>query len=1061
MFEKNYINYHCHSMYSNVSTPDCTITNKQRGTRSVELGMGVVSGVEHGWTGRFIEVYEFAKKNNVKPLFGSEVYFVKNRLEKDKTNSHVIILAKNESGRKELNKILSEANISGYYYKARIDNELLLSLNPKNFWVTTSCLGGIWKYEDHENIIQLWKEHFGKNLFLEVQPHHTEEQRELNRKVLGLAKKLKLNLIAGMDSHMIFPEQAKERDDYLLSRGIEYPEEQGWFLDFPSYDEAVERFVQQGVMGKKSIEESLYNTNILNEVEEYNSNIFNNSNIKLPTIHPEKTQEERNNILLDIILKEWSYEKMNVPQDKHSLYEKEIQKEFDVIKETGMADYFILDYEIVKRGKEKGGSITLTGRGSAPSFYITKLLGLTTVDRIGASVKLFPERFVSKERLLETKSLPDIDLNLGTPEVFADAQAEIIGEGHSYKMLAFGTVKTLGAWKLYARVSGIDFETSNSVSDKLKLYEDAIKHAHDEEEKESIKPEDYIGNEYASLFMEAKKYVGLVNTLTPHPCAYIIYSDGDIREEFGLVKIKTGSVEHICANIDGEFAEKYKFLKNDLLKVSVVDSIYRTYNRIGITPHTLPELLQLCDGDKDVWGVYENALGIGINQVEQPGTIYRVAKYKPKNISELSAFIAAIRPGFKSNYKQFEDRESFSYGVKTIDELIQTKEFPQSYMLYQENAMQVMAYAGIPISETYDIIKNIAKKRVEKVLGYKTMFVENMEKSLCEKDSMSKEKASEVAKEIWQIIEDSSLYSFNASHSYSVAGDSLYGAYLKSKYPLFFYETILRMYEEDGDKEKIQKAKEEASSYFGIKFPAYRLGQDNRSIVADEKSNSISSSLASIKGFGKDIGDKLYELGLIEFASFVDLLIYCEENAIVSSKFETLIKVNYFEKHGKNKKLLSIWNEFKNGKNKYGKKLSEKSKNSRKDFLKNLEAETLDEKLSFIEQAKIDMEVFGKFNSTYPSADKRLVIVESLEKKYPSKLSTTRSIKNGKEIEFKIQKKIFERKEFSEGDVLLCTMFEKKKPVKLVDGKFVEIDGDPVWWLQEYKVIKNVEECIC
>ena len=302
---------------------------------------------------------------------------------------------------------------------------------------------------------------------------------------------------------------------------------------------------------------------------------------------------------------------------------------------------------------------------SAPSFYTSKLLGLTTIDRISASVKLFPERFISAERLIEAKSLPDIDLNLGTPEIFAKAQEEVLGCGHSYQMIAFGTLRSLGAWKLYARVENVPFDVANLVSEQIQQYELDLKHADDEEEKEELDIHNYIDPHYHNIYDESKKYLGLVNNIVPHPCAYLIFSQGKIEEEFGLIKIKTGDVEHICVVCDGHFAEDYKLLKNDLLKVSVVDLIYRVYKRIGIEPHPLPELIKLCENDQTVWKIYKDACTMGINQFEQTGSSGRGAKYAPKNISEISAFVAAIRPGFKSNYKQFEAREHFEYGIKS------------------------------------------------------------------------------------------------------------------------------------------------------------------------------------------------------------------------------------------------------------------------------------------------------------------------------------------------------------------------------------------------------------
>jgi len=978
----NYINYHSHTSMSNISTPDSVISNRDRAIRASELKQTVLSGVEHGWMGKVIETIELSKEFNIKPLLGSEVYAVKNRFEKDKTNAHLILLAKNENGRKSINRLLSESNVSGFYYKARCDFELLFNLPKNDVWVTTACIAGFpWKYEDSENIIEQLLDHFENNLFLEVQNHHTDSQKILNKRIVELSNRYHIPLIAGMDSHMIYPNQAQERDDYLLSRGIEYPDEQNWFLDFPSYEEALQRFKDQGVLNDVKIEEALDNTNIFNDVKEYNSIVFNPDIIKLPTLYPNHKQEDKNKILETLVWSKWEQEKNNIFSSQHAYYEGEIRKELDTIFETNMADYFLLDYEVIKKGKEMGGQITLTGRGSAVSFYISKLLDFTTVDRIAASVKLFPERFISAERLLETKSLPDIDFNLGNPEVFVKAQEIIIGEGHSYPMIAFGTVKASGAWKLFSRISNIDFDTANDVSMQLQKYDMDLKHAESEEEKESLDVLDYIEPKYHNIFNESKKYLGLVNSLTPHPCATLLFNNGDIREEFGLIKIKTGNVEHICACCDGLFAENYKLLKNDLLKVNVVKLIYGVYERINLCPHTIPELLKVCENDKSVWDVYANGWTKGINQFEQTGTRGRATKYKPHNISELSAFVAAVRPGFKSNYDAFESRQAFEYGVKSLDELIQTKEFPYSFMIYQENAMQVMAYAGIPIAKTYEIIKNIAKKRVEKVKKYKDQFITGMKKKLVDDENLNAEEAKKVALMTWQIIDDSSRYSFNSAHAYSVAGDSLYGAYLKSHYPLEFYEVFLNILEEDGDKNRLSEVKIEAQEAYGIKFPSLKFGQDNRKIVANAATKEINQSMQILKGFGNTVGEKFYNLSLDFLGNdFLELLVYAEESGYMSAKWDKLIKINYFDKFGSNGKLYEIYKEFTDGENKYQKTYVEKTKIKRLETLKEIWNNLPNKKIPFNQQLKNEFEILGTIQSIYPELNKKYK-----EEKFPTK----------------------------------------------------------------------------
>ena len=173
--------------------------------------------------------------------------------------------------------------------------------------------------------------------------------------------------------------------------------------------------------------------------------------------------------------------------------------------------------------------------------------------------------------------------------------------------------------------------------------------------------------------------------------------------------------------------------------------------------------------------------------------------------------------------------------------------------------MLTLNYAGIPMSECYAVIKAIAKKREDEVKKNKEVFIEGFKKRLQEDDTISDTKAEETARQVWQIIEDGSRYSFNASHAYSVALDSLYQAWLKAHYPLEFYETYLNILNEKGAKTRLNKFKQEAESYFRIKFPPYRFGQDNRKITIDKENNAINNALSSIKGYSNIVGEALYQ----------------------------------------------------------------------------------------------------------------------------------------------------------------------------------------------------------
>lgn len=881
------------------------MTYEDYAKRAVELGHSILSSCEHGWQGRYIECYDLAKQYGLKFLFAAEAYWVWDRHEEDRSNCHIWIGAKNENGREWINEVLSQANEDGFYYQPRLDEELLDLLPAGDVWITTACVAG-WKYlgEEEERLKALWKKLYdkhGDNFMFEVQYHPSERQKELNRYILNLRKEIPAPIIMGCDSHYIEENGAELRSDFLVSKEDRkaYDDEEEWFMDYPDGDTAVRRFREQGVLTEAEITEAIDRTNCFLEVEEYECDIFDDS-LKLFSLHPDWTQEQKNAEYLRLVDEGWQNYKAEVAPDLLSKYEKEIKSETDTVVECHMADYFIDNYHVIRRGKELGGHLTNTGRGSAVSFFTNKLLGFTEVDRIAAKVKMYPERFMTATRILETHSLPDIDFNVAEQDIFAEGQAQVCGRDHAVQMLAYGTQKASAAWKMFAKSQNIDFATANEVSAQIKRYENKL-HTVDEEEKDTIDIMDYIDKQFHDVYLRSTEYQGIITSWSPAPCAFLLYQ-GSIRRKIGLVKIK----DRICCAMDGHWAEKNHFLKNDLLRVAVVDLINKGYTRAGLKVPTVNELLAMCPSEDPVWDIYRKGCTLGINQVEQPGTASRVGVYAPTNISELCAFIAAIRPGFKSMYKIFESRQDFSYDVKPFDDLLRTEELPQSFCLYQEQQMAVLNYAGFPMSECYAAIKNIAKKRKEKVLAYHERFINAFSKRLVEQENINKTDAAEKAKNVWKIIEDAAQYAFNSSHSYSVSLDSLYGAWLKQHHPLAFYETFMRIMDEKGDKDKLAAAKDEAESYFNIKFPPFKFGQDNRKVTADEENNAISNALTSIKGFNKAAAVALYELGQEPPKYLSDVLLALRPKSIMKSTTEPLAQISYFSSYGNDREVLNI-----------------------------------------------------------------------------------------------------------------------------------------------------------
>lgn len=397
-----YYNYHKHTHYSNIRTQDCVSKPIDYIKRAIELGHDSYFTTEHGWQGNIFECFTLCQQNNLKCIYGVEAYYVNDMYEQDRSNYHLMLVALNKEGQQEINTILSKANTEGFYYKPRIDLKCLLSLTPGNVIITTACIasplfkGANWEEKFLKPVLNHFKDHF----FLEVQAHPDDVQRRHNKMILLMHEKYDIPLIHANDSHYIYEQDAVYRDMYLKAKGIVYEDESNFILDYPSVPTIIKRYKQQGVLSDKQIFDAITNTYIFDECEP----IYIDKEFKLPKI----IQGDSNKYLKELLLKEWDKKKYKTNPKRRKEYYEAIVSEYKTVVDCGMADYFILNHAIVERAvNEYNAVITRSGRGSAVSFYINNLLGLTEVDRLKAPTKLYPSRFMSAERILATKSMPD------------------------------------------------------------------------------------------------------------------------------------------------------------------------------------------------------------------------------------------------------------------------------------------------------------------------------------------------------------------------------------------------------------------------------------------------------------------------------------------------------------------------------------------------------------------------------------------------------------------------------------------------------------------------------
>lgn len=682
---KEYENYHKHDSISNIFTPDTHIKTIDYINRIKELGYGCYYTTNHGSGGDVFESLTLCRQNNIRCLYGIEGYIVKNPLEKDKRNYHIVIIPVDNVARKKVNLIVSKANIEGFYYKPRFFIEDLLKLNPNEVYITTACVAGILKDEDSiKNIFIPLIQHFGKNLFLEVQNHCEETQITTNKKCLLLSKKFNLKLIAANDSHYIYPEQAKDRLNFLKGKGIDYGNEDNYLLDFPDYDTMFNRFKNQGVLTDEQIIEAMANTLIFRNCED----IDIDKNIKMPSIYPNFTPDEKINELKKHIAKKFKViaKQENIIGDELNMYKRGIVDEMKVIedtKEINTADYFLLNEKLVDLAVNKyNGVLTKTGRGSCGGFYINKILGMTQLDRFKLDIKLYPERFMSTARLLENHALPDIDYNVVSQEPFVKAAKELLGEYGCYPMIAYGTMQIGEAFRNVCRTHGLEYDEYNEIAKEIENYID--------------------DNKWKPFIDEANKYVDTVVSASIHPCAYLL-DNKNLQEEYGVVRIG----DNICAMITSGEADEYKMLKDDFLLVTVYKLIDETFKLIGKPIITVKELFESLNDN--IWDIFEKGLTCTLNQVDGDWATSLLKKFKPKTISDMAMFVACLRPFFEPWRDGFIRRDKFSTGSSYLDKILTST---KSYIIFQENLMQYFEWLGVTPAESIGLIKKISKKKI-------------------------------------------------------------------------------------------------------------------------------------------------------------------------------------------------------------------------------------------------------------------------------------------------------------------------------------------------------------
>lgn len=1115
-------NYHKHTTWSDLVQIDSATSVEDFIRLSDKYGCKCYFSGEHGYAGEWLKMYDICKstldektrekmkiKNPIGFRYSVEAYWVKDkdkifyetytdkkgkeqtREKKDNANCHMVIVARTYNAMRKLNYILSCGHVDGFYYKPRIDLKLLFELDKDDVYITSACIAG-WKYEDAEDVwFKIW-EHFGDSFFLEYQAHNTKEQKDLNKKIYNMSQKYGIQTIIGLDTHYISQEDCIKRDNLLTRKGLHYSEEDGWYMDFPNGKEVYRRMIEQSVLPPEEILYAMMNTHVFIDGCQ---DLTYDTGFKIPILDEYKDYdyEKRAEILKKILEERYENE-----DDEHRTDDRRegMLYEFGEVRDSETVDYFLDNYALVDLAVTKyGGQLTTTSRGSASSYYSSKLLRFTTMDRFEAEVPIYPERFITKDRILSSHQMPDIDFNVSNQEPFVKAARELFGEHGCYPLLAVGTLGEKSGFKLYADIKGIEPSVANEITTSIDQYNEAIKQADDEEDKKDIHIEDYITDkEHLKIFNDSKSYQGIIEQAKVHACGFMLFNGnvreqdvigyGDIRYEVGLIRCHSESTgkSTIVANIEGGLLDSYGYVKDDFLIVDVVGIIYKLYHSIGREVPTVSELRKMVSGDELTWKMYEIGATCSLNQCEKPSTTKKVMKYKPKNIKELAAFIAGIRPGFKSLINGFLDRIEYSNGEKAIDELLKDC---FHYMLYQEAVMKIFSWLGIPMKDSYDTIKKISKKKLkgEALKHVEDTLKEHWSENIGNLDNFEP---------VYKVIKDSARYSFNAPHALAMANDSLYEAWMKAHHTSKFYEETLNHYQGKGDKNKVNDLLKEAMTFFGYSMASYEYGKDNSKFTIDDEAKTIYPNLSSVKGIGEKAVLDMVEISKQGIDNFVDIYRSIKGTSINASVFEKLVKIGYFKKFGSVKKLLSImkiYDDWK-GSNGEGRKtiskaniselgldginirqyatdITKSGKVSDKQFtnvdwlgiVRELADKVPDEEYGVLQLVKFQYEVLNYVDYVDESIDWRYVVITDLNTSYSPKFNAY-SINNGKVVEMKVHKNkpkfdkevenSFNEIPFEDGDILYIKKVKRQPKKQKVNDEWVVIPDVTEWWIKDY-----------
>jgi DNA polymerase-3 subunit alpha len=888
---KPFVHLHLHTQYSLL---DGAIKVDKLIDRVAELNQPAVAVTDHGVMFSSVQLTRAAKNKGIKPIVGCELYLLAEGSYKDKTTktktNHITILVKNQTGYLNLSKLVTESFISGFYYRPRVDMELL-----KNHTEGLICLSGCLNSVVNRNILNgrpekaieyatNLRDMFGEeNFFIELQNHGIDEQRQCLDPSYEIAQKLGVPIVATNDCHYLTKEDV-EAHDALLCIGTGKLIEDENRMRYTAGEYYVKSGEQMYDIFQGKFAEAVDNSLLVADKCDF-SLLPDKKAIHLPNY--EVPREHNLDSYFDEVARQ-GFEKRWIRisslieagefKAEREEYEKRLEMELEVIKKMGFSGYFLIVWDFIKYARDNDIPVG-PGRGSGAGSLVAYAMGITDIDPI--QYNLLFERFLNIERV----NMPDFDIDFcmrRRGEVI-DYVTKKYGWKNTAQIITFGSLKAKNVVRDVGRVMNLSYGEVDKIA---KMIPDDLGMTLDKALSDSPDlKEQYEGNEDVHKLIDiGKRLEGLTRHASTHAAGVVIAPKPLLNY---VPLFRHSKTEDITTQFDMNDVESIGLIKMDFLGLKTLTVLQDTVESIYRATGEKIDIDNLSLNDAPAYQLLSKGKTCGVFQFESKGMRELLMRYKPERLEDLSALNALYRPGpLKGGLvESFVDRKHGKEEVEYIHPLIEdiTSE-TYGIIIYQEQVMQIaQVIAGFSLGEADIMRRAMGKKKIKLMEEMKQRFMKGAEK---------KGISNQEAEKIFYFIDKFSGYGFNKSHSTAYGLIAYQTAYLKAHHKAHFMAALMTC--DMGDTDRLKVYFNECSE---LEIEVYPPDINESFLHFSVEGEGIRYSLAAIKNVGAGAVEAIVA-AREDSGAFKDIFDFCERvdlHSINKRVLEALVKAGAFD----------------------------------------------------------------------------------------------------------------------------------------------------------------------